>query len=114
MINRRFYGMASELSHFLFMNYAVGLAIMAFKASQERYLPFGGISIHLKDFNALESNIYNKRDIPLSVHPFQYIIIINQQKTLMVSISGHSDLAHTFPLVNYSMAHTMGMILNVR
>ena len=67
----------------------VGLAIMVFICAQERYLPFGGISIHLKDFNALERKIYKKRDIPFSVHPFQYIIIISQQNTLMVSISVH-------------------------
>ena len=36
------------------MYYAVGFVLMAFKASQERYLPFGGISIPMKDFNALE------------------------------------------------------------
>ena len=83
--------MASESFHFLFMYNAVEFVLMAFKASQERYLHLIGISIHLKDFNALERKIYNKRDIPLSVHPFQYIIITNQQNTLMVSISGHSD-----------------------
>ena len=70
------------------MNYAVGFVLMAFKASQERYLPLSGIITHLKDFNALERNIYNKRDTSL-MHPFQYIITINQQNTLMVSISGH-------------------------
>ena len=83
--------MASESFHFLFMYYSVGFVLRAFKASQERYLPFGGISIHLKDFEALERKIYDKRDIQLLVHPFQYIITINQQNTLMVSISGHSD-----------------------
>ena len=83
--------MASESFHFLCMYHAVGFDLRLFKASQERYLPFCGIITHLKDFNALESKIYKKRDIPLSVHPFQYIIIINQQNTLMVSISGHSD-----------------------
>ena len=45
--------MASESFHFLFIYYAVEFVLMAFKASQERYLPFGDISIHLKDFNAL-------------------------------------------------------------
>ena len=78
-------------SIFLFIDYAVGFVLMAFKASQERYLPFGGISIHLKDFNVLERKIYKKRDIPLSAYPFKYIITINQQNTLMVSISVHSD-----------------------
>ena len=61
---------------------------MAFKASQERYLSFGGISIPMKDFNALERNIHKKRDTSL-MHPLY--LTINQQKTLMVSISGHSD-----------------------
>ena len=60
------------------MYYAIEFVLMAFKASQERYLPFGGIIIHLKDFNALERNIYNKREVLFSVHPFQYIITINQ------------------------------------
>ena len=51
--------MASESFHFLFMYYAVEFVLMAFKASQERYLQFGGIITHLKDFNALESKICN-------------------------------------------------------
>ena len=51
--------MASESFHFLFMYYAVGFDLRLFKASQERYLPFGSISIHMKDFNALESKIWN-------------------------------------------------------
>ena len=92
------------------MNYAVGFDLRLFKASQERYLPFGGISIHLKDFNALESKIYKKRDTSL-MHPLY--LIIGQQNTLMVSISGHSDWVHTWLLVNYNMAHIMGMTLNV-
>ena len=83
--------MASESFHFLFMYYAVGFVLREFKASQERYLHLSGIITHLKDFNALESKIYKKRDIPLLVYPFQYIITIGQQNTLMVSISGHSD-----------------------
>ena len=112
MINRRFYGMASESFHFLFMYYSVGFVLRAFKASQERYLHLIGIITHLKDFNALDSNIYKKRDTSL-MHPFQYIITINQQNTLMVSISGHSDSVHTWLLVNYSKAHIMGMTLNV-
>ena len=33
-----FYGMASELSHFLFMHYAVGFALRLFICEQERYL----------------------------------------------------------------------------
>ena len=90
----------------------VGLAIIVFICSQERYLPFGGIITHLKDFKALESNIYNKRDIPLSAYPFQYIITISQQNTLMVSISGHSDSVRTLLLVKCSKAHIMGMTLN--
>ena len=45
--------MASELSHFLFIDNDVGFVLRLFKASQERYLPLGGISIHMKDFNAL-------------------------------------------------------------
>ena len=94
------------------MNYAIGFDLSAFKASQERYLLLCGIITHLKDFNTLERNIYNKREVPLSVHPFQYIIIIGQQKILMVSISGHSDSVQTFLLVMYNMEHTMGMILN--
>ena len=105
--------MASESFHFLFIYHAVGFVLRLFICSQESYIPFGGISIHLKDFNALESKIYNKRDIPLSAYPFQYIIIINQQNTLMVSISGHSDSVQTFPLVMCSKAHIMGMTLNV-
>ena len=100
-------------SIFCFMYCDVGLAIMVFICAQERYLHISGISIHLKDFNALERKIYNKRDIPLSAYPFQYIIIIGQQNTLMVSISVHSDLVRTWLLVNYSKAHIMGMTLNV-
>ena len=69
----------------------VEFVLRAFKASQEHYLPLSGIITHLKDFNALESKIYNKREVLIMVHPFQYIIITNQQNTLMVSISGHSD-----------------------
>ena len=91
------------------MNYAVGFDLRLFKASQERYLPFGGISIHLKDFKALESKIYKKRDTSL-MHPLY--LIIGQQNTLMVSISGHSDSVQTFLLVKYSKEHIMGMILN--
>ena len=83
--------MASESFHFLFIDNAVGFNLRLFKASQERYLHLIGIITHLKDFNALESKIYNKREVLIMVHPFQYIIIINQQNTLMVSISGHSD-----------------------
>ena len=98
---------------FLFMYYSVEFVLRLFKASQERYLHLSGIITHLKDFNALERNINNKRDAPLSAYPFQYIITTNQQNTLMVSISGHSDSVHTWLLVNYSMAHIMGMILNV-
>ena len=105
--------MTSELPLFLFIYYAVELVLMAFKASQERYLYLIGITYHLKYFNALESKIYNKREVLIIVHPFQYIITINQQNTLMVSISGHSDLVQTFLLVKYSKAHIMGMILNV-
>ena len=101
--------MASESFHFLFMYHAVELVLRAFKASQERYLPFGGIITHLKDFNALESKIYNKRDTSL-MHPLY--LIVGQQNTLMVSISGHSDSVHTWLLVNYSKAHIMGMTLN--
>ena len=81
--------MASESFHFLFIDNAVEFVLMAFKASQESYLPFGGIITHLKDFNALERKIYNKREVLIMVHPFQYIITINPQNTLMVSISGH-------------------------
>lgn len=102
--------MASESFHFLFMHYVVGLAIMLFICSQERYLPFCGIITHLKYFNALERKIYKKRDTSL-MHPLY--IIANQQNTLMVSISGHSDLVQTFLLVMYNMEHTMGMTLNV-
>ena len=105
--------MASESFHFLFIDNAVGFVLRAFKASQESYIPFVGISIHLKDFNALESKIYKKRDIPLSAYPFKYIITISQQNTLMVSISVHLHLVRTFLLVKYSMAHIMGMTLNV-
>ena len=78
-------------SIFCFMYCDVGLAIMVFICAQERYLPFGGISIHMKDFKSLERKIYNKREVLIMVHPFQYIITIGQQNTLMVSISGHSD-----------------------
>ena len=92
------------------MYYAIEFVLMAFKASQERYLPLGGISIHLKDFNALESKIYKKRDTSL-MHPLY--LIIGQQNTLMVSISGHSDSVQTFPLVMCSKEHIMGMTLNV-
>ena len=73
------------------MNYAVEFVLMAFKSSQERYLNIIGIITHLKDFNALERKLYKKRDVLIIVHPFQYIITINQQNTLMVSISVHSD-----------------------
>ena len=102
--------MASESFHFLFMYYAVGFDLRLFKASQERYLPLGGIITHLKDFNTLERKIYKKRDTSL-MHPLY--LIVSQQNTLMVSISGHSDLVQTFLLVKYSKAHIMGMILNV-
>ena len=102
--------MASEPFHFLFMYYAVEFVLRLFKASQERYIPFCGISIHLKDFNALESKIYKKRDTSL-MHPLY--LIVGQQNTLMVSISGHSDSVRTLLLVKYSMAHIMGMTLNV-
>ena len=105
--------MASEPFHFLFIYCIVEFVLRAFKASQERYLQISGIITHLKDFKALESKIYKKRDIPLSVHPFQYIITISQQKTLMVSISVHSDSVRTLLLVKYSMEHMMGMTLNV-
>ena len=105
--------MASESFHFLFIDNAVGFVLRAFKASQESYIPFVGISIHLKDFNALESKIYKKRDIPLSVHPFKYIITISQRNTLMVSISVHSDSVQTLLLVMCNMEHIMGMTLNV-
>ena len=105
--------MTSELPLFLFIHYAVGFVLRLFKASYERYLYFGGIITHLKDFNALESKIYKKRDIPLSVYPFQYIITTNQQNTLMVSISGHSDSVQTLLLVMCSKEHIMGMTLNV-
>ena len=88
MINRRFYGMASESFHFLFIDNAVGFVLRLFICAQERYLPLGGISIHLKDFKALERKLYKKRDTSL-MHPLY--LIINQQNTLMVSISGHSD-----------------------
>ena len=91
MRNRQFQEVTSELPLFLFMYYAVEFVLRAFKASQERYLHISGIITHLKDFNALESKIYNKREVLIMVHPFQYIIIANQQNTLMVSISGHSD-----------------------
>ena len=89
--NRQFQEVTSELPLFLFIYYAVEFVLMAFKASQERYLPLCGITYHLKDFKALERKIYNKREVLIMVHPFQYIITINQQNTLMVSISGHSD-----------------------
>ena len=95
------------------MNYDVEFVLRLFICAQERYLPFGGISITLKDFNALERKIYKKRDIPLSAYPFQYIITTNQQNTLMVSISVHSDWVRTWLLVNYSKEHIMGMTLNV-
>ena len=101
--------MASELSHFLFMYYTVEFVLKSFKASQERYLHISGIITHLKDFNALESNIYKKRDTSL-MHPLY--LIANQQNILMVSISGHSDSVHTLLLVNYSMAHIKEMTLN--
>ena len=96
-------------SIFCFMYYAVELVLRLFKASQERYIPFGGISIHLKDFKALERKLYKKRDTSL-MHPLY--IIIGQQNTLMVSISGHSDLVQTLLLVKYSKEHIMGMNLN--
>ena len=86
--NRQFQEVTSELPLFLFMYYAVGFVLMAFKASQERYLPLCGIITHLKDFKALERKIYNKRDTSL-MHPLY--LIVGQQNTLMVSISGHSD-----------------------
>ena len=81
--------MASESFHFLFMHYVIGFVLMAFKASQERYIHISGIITHLKDFNVLERKIYKKREVLIMVHPFQYIITINQQNTLMVSISVH-------------------------
>ena len=87
--NRQFQEVTSELPLFLFMYYDVGFDLRLFICAQERYLHLSGITYHLKYFNALESKIYKKRDIPLSAYPFQYIITINQQNTLMVSISGH-------------------------
>lgn len=51
--NRQFQEVTSELPLFLFMYYAVGLAIMVFITSQESYLPLSGIVYHMKDFNAL-------------------------------------------------------------
>ena len=101
--------MASELPLFLFMHYAVGLAIRLFICSQERYLPFGGIITHSTYFNALESKIYNKRDTSL-MHPLY--IIVGQQNTLMVSISGHSDSVRTCLLENCNTEHIKEMILN--
>ena len=101
--------MTSELPLFLFMNCVVEFVLRAFKASQERYLPFGGISIHMKDFKALERNIYKKRDTSL-MHPLY--LIVGQQNTLMVSISGHSDWVYTLLLVMCNTAHIMGMTLN--
>ena len=80
--------MTRELPLFLFIYHAVGFVVRAFKASQERYLHIIGIITHLKDFNALERKIYNKRDTSL-MHPLY--LIVGQQNTLMVSISGHSD-----------------------
>ena len=71
------------------MYYVIEFVLRLFKASHESYLHLSGIITHLKDFKALESKIYNKREVLIMVHPFQYIIIINQQNTLMVSISGH-------------------------
>ena len=59
MRNRQFQEVTSELPLFLFIHYAVEFVLRAFKASQERYLPFGGISIHLKDFKALDSKLWN-------------------------------------------------------
>ena len=105
-----FYGMASESFHFLFIDNAVEFVLMAFICAINDYLTLCGISIHLKDFNALDSNIYNKRDTSL-MHPLY--LIIGQQNTLMVSISEHSDSVQTFLLVMCSKAHIMGMILNV-
>lgn len=95
------------------MYYAVELVLRLFKASQERYLHISGIITHLKDFNALDSKIYNKREVPLLAFPFQYITTISPQNTLMVSISGHSDSVRTWLLVNYNTEHIMGMTLNV-
>ena len=57
--NRQFQEVTSELPLFLFIDNAVEFVLRAFKASQERYLPLCGISIHLKDFNALESKIWH-------------------------------------------------------
>ena len=91
------------------MYYAVGFVLRLFITSQERYLPFGGISIPMKDFNALERILYNKRDTSL-MHPLYPRV--GQQNTLMVSISVHSDLVRTFLLVMCNMAHIMGMTLN--
>ena len=91
------------------MYYAVEFVLRLFKASQQRYLHISGIITHLKDFNALESKIYNKRDTSL-MHPLY--IIVGQQNTLMVSISGHSDLVQTFLLVMCNTEHIMGMTLN--
>ena len=94
---------------FCFMHYAVGLDLRLFKASQERYLPFGGIVIPMKDFNALERKIYNKRDTSL-MHPLY--LIANQQNILMVSISGHSDSVYTLLLVMCNTEHIKEMTLN--
>ena len=87
--NRQFQEVTSELPLFLFMYCIVGLAIRLFICARSHYLLLCGIVVHSTYFNVLESKIYNKREVPLSVHPFQYIITIGQQNTLTVSISGH-------------------------
>ena len=86
--NRQFQEVTSELPLFLFMYYVIEFVLRLFKASQERYLHISGITYHLKYFKSLELKIYNKRDTSL-MHPLY--LIVGQQNTLMVSISGHSD-----------------------
>ena len=52
-----FMGWLASYPIFCFMYYVVGFDLRLFKASQERYLPFGGIITHLKDFKDLERKI---------------------------------------------------------
>lgn len=106
-------GWLASHSIFLFMHYTVGFDLRLFKSSQERYLYISGIITQLKYFNALYSKIYKKREVLIMVHPFKYIITTNQQNTLMVSISGHSDWVQTLLLENRNTEHMMGMTLNV-
>ena len=72
--------MASESFHFLFIYHAVEFVLMAFKASQERYIHLSGIITHLKDFKALERKyiIKQKKGNVTWTNPFFMLYYYNK------------------------------------